>query len=76
MDSEQSQVAGFLPDFAGEFVFFFHLEGQLLVKLALDEVPDCFLNVLLGFVEHKIHSIPPELDSNGEIVMFRVQGVK
>jgi hypothetical protein len=35
MNPEQSQIAGLLPDLAGEFVLLFQFESQILVKFAL-----------------------------------------
>jgi hypothetical protein len=61
VDPEESQIAGLLPDLGGKGVGFLQFHGQIFVKFALGEIPYGFLNVLLGAVELKFHSIPPEL---------------
>jgi len=57
--ADETQLGGFLPDLAREFVFPVEFEGKLLVEFAFGKLPGRFLDIFLRFFEFKIHCFPP-----------------
>ena len=55
MHADKAEITGLAPYFFGKFVFSFQFQHQVLVELPPGELPDRFLNILLGLVQLEIH---------------------